>query len=102
MNHVIILLAGTTMRTHKSMQECITYIFLEKNGSVVKKLTSDWNRLGSIEYIVSRDEKGVLHAFHNVCRHHASLLVAGTGKKSCFACPYHVSLWEHKNLSLVA
>ncbi|XP_057786327.1 choline monooxygenase, chloroplastic [Salvia miltiorrhiza] len=46
-------------------------------------------RLGNIEYIVSRDEEGTLHAFHNVCRHHASLLVAGTGKSSCFACPYH-------------
>ncbi|KAG8376410.1 hypothetical protein BUALT_Bualt09G0060600 [Buddleja alternifolia] len=46
-------------------------------------------RLGSIEYVVSRDEKGTLYAFHNVCRHHASLLASGTGKKSCFVCPYH-------------
>ncbi|KAH6837914.1 choline monooxygenase [Perilla frutescens var. hirtella] len=46
-------------------------------------------RLGNIEYVVSRDEKGMLHAFHNVCRHHASLLAAGAGKKSCFVCPYH-------------
>ncbi|KAI3443396.1 hypothetical protein Pfo_000061 [Paulownia fortunei] len=46
-------------------------------------------RLGSIEYVVCRDEKGTLYAFHNVCRHHASLLASGTGKKSCFVCPYH-------------
>ncbi|KAK6139794.1 hypothetical protein DH2020_026470 [Rehmannia glutinosa] len=46
-------------------------------------------RLGSIEYVVCRDEKGTLHAFHNVCRHHASLVASGTGKKSCFVCPYH-------------
>ncbi|PIN19115.1 Choline monooxygenase [Handroanthus impetiginosus] len=46
-------------------------------------------RQGSIEYVVCRDEKGTLHAFHNVCRHHASLLASGAGKKSCFVCPYH-------------
>ncbi|CAA2986633.1 choline monooxygenase, chloroplastic isoform X1 [Olea europaea subsp. europaea] len=46
-------------------------------------------RLGNIEYVVCRDETGTLHAFHNVCRHHASLLASGTGNKSCFICPYH-------------
>ncbi|CAA0821443.1 Choline monooxygenase- chloroplastic [Striga hermonthica] len=46
-------------------------------------------RLGSIEYVVCRDEEGTLHAFHNVCRHHASLVASGTGKRSCFVCPYH-------------
>ncbi|XP_073034468.1 choline monooxygenase, chloroplastic [Primulina eburnea] len=45
--------------------------------------------LGSIEYVVCRDEKGMLNAFHNVCRHHASLLASGMGKKTCFVCPYH-------------
>ncbi|KAK4396720.1 Choline monooxygenase, chloroplastic [Sesamum angolense] len=47
-------------------------------------------RLGSIEYVVCRDDKGTLYAFHNVCRHHASLIASGTGKTSCFVCPYHV------------
>ncbi|PKA65791.1 Choline monooxygenase, chloroplastic [Apostasia shenzhenica] len=28
-------------------------------------------------------------AFHNVCRHHASILAFGSGKKSCFECLYH-------------
>ncbi|XP_021970709.1 choline monooxygenase, chloroplastic isoform X2 [Helianthus annuus] len=46
-------------------------------------------RLGNIEYVVCRDEYGELHAFHNVCRHHASLLAFGSGKGSCFTCPYH-------------
>ncbi|XP_076947700.1 choline monooxygenase, chloroplastic-like [Bidens hawaiensis] len=46
-------------------------------------------RLGNIEYVVCLDEKGELRAFHNVCRHHASLLVSGSGKGSCFTCPYH-------------
>ncbi|GMN55262.1 hypothetical protein TIFTF001_024386 [Ficus carica] len=46
-------------------------------------------RLGSIEFVVCRDDDGKVQAFHNVCRHHASLLAYGSGKKSCFVCPYH-------------
>ncbi|KAK1366748.1 Choline monooxygenase, chloroplastic [Heracleum sosnowskyi] len=46
-------------------------------------------RLGNIEYVVCRDNNGELEAFHNVCRHHASLLSFGSGKKTCFTCPYH-------------
>ncbi|CAI9298094.1 unnamed protein product [Lactuca saligna] len=46
-------------------------------------------RIGNIEYVVCRDENGKLRAFHNVCRHHASLLASGSGKGSCFVCPYH-------------
>ncbi|KAF8033662.1 hypothetical protein BT93_C0059 [Corymbia citriodora subsp. variegata] len=46
-------------------------------------------RLGSVEFVVCRDDNGKIHAFHNVCRHHASLLASGSGKKSCFVCPYH-------------
>ncbi|KAG4932375.1 hypothetical protein AAZX31_17G056100 [Glycine max] len=46
-------------------------------------------RLGDVEYVVCRDDSGIVRAFHNVCRHHASLLAYGSGKKSCFVCPYH-------------
>ncbi|XP_054806671.1 choline monooxygenase, chloroplastic isoform X2 [Prosopis cineraria] len=46
-------------------------------------------RLGRVEFVVCRDENGKVHAFHNVCRHHASLLASGSGHKSCFVCPYH-------------
>ncbi|CAN1159870.1 Choline monooxygenase, chloroplastic [Linum perenne] len=47
-------------------------------------------RLGKVEFVVCRDDGGKVEAFHNVCRHHASILVAsGSGKKSCFVCPYH-------------
>ncbi|KAM7274058.1 hypothetical protein ACFE04_028722 [Oxalis oulophora] len=46
-------------------------------------------RLGDVEYVVCRDDSGKLRAFHNVCRHHASILASGSGKKSCFVCPYH-------------
>ncbi|KAK7291851.1 hypothetical protein RIF29_07334 [Crotalaria pallida] len=46
-------------------------------------------RLGDVEFVVCRDENGKVRAFHNVCRHHASLLASGSGQKSCFVCPYH-------------
>lgn len=41
--------------------------------------------------MVCRDTEGRLRAFHNVCRHHASLLARDSGRKLCFVCPYHVS-----------
>ncbi|MQL94484.1 hypothetical protein Taro_027144 [Colocasia esculenta] len=46
-------------------------------------------RLGTIQFVVCRDADGDLHAFHNICRHHATLLAYGSGQKSCFVCPYH-------------
>ncbi|XP_062234250.1 choline monooxygenase, chloroplastic isoform X2 [Phragmites australis] len=47
------------------------------------------NQLGNVEFVICRDANGKLHAFHNVCRHHASLLACGSGQKTCFQCPYH-------------
>uniref|UniRef100_A0A0E0E5W8 Choline monooxygenase, chloroplastic n=1 Tax=Oryza meridionalis TaxID=40149 RepID=A0A0E0E5W8_9ORYZ len=47
------------------------------------------SRLGNVEFVICRDANGELHAFHNVCRHHASLLACGSGQKTCFQCPYH-------------
>ncbi|CAN0901379.1 Choline monooxygenase, chloroplastic, partial [Linum grandiflorum] len=46
-------------------------------------------RLGNVEFVVCRDDGGKVEAFHNVCRHHASLVASGSGQKSCFVCPYH-------------
>ncbi|KNA05499.1 hypothetical protein SOVF_189800, partial [Spinacia oleracea] len=46
-------------------------------------------RLGNVEYVICRDGVGKIHAFHNVCRHHASILAYGSGRKTCFVCPYH-------------
>lgn len=69
-----------------------------------------WCRLGNVEFVVCRDDDGKIAAFHNVCRHHASLLVSGSGKSSCFTCPYHVCMlmfvcipfdWLQKLLSRV-
>ncbi|CAM8936067.1 unnamed protein product [Rhodiola kirilowii] len=45
--------------------------------------------LGNVEYVVCRDLDGNINAFHNVCRHHASLIMSQSGQTSCFVCPYH-------------
>lgn len=76
----------------------ITYIYICKLFCVLFNVYENfvrrikhWCRLGDVEYVVCRDDNGKIHAFHNVCSHHASILVSGNGKKSCFVCPYHVS-----------
>ncbi|MEM7214260.1 MAG: aromatic ring-hydroxylating dioxygenase subunit alpha [Pseudomonadota bacterium] len=38
---------------------------------------------------VTRDRKGVLQAFYNVCAHRGHELVQGSGKKNLIVCPYH-------------
>ena len=38
---------------------------------------------------VVRDHKGALHAYYNVCRHRAHLLLEGHGNTKVITCPYH-------------
>ncbi len=40
-------------------------------------------------WIVVRAEDGVLRAFHNVCRHHATAVARGAGTCAELVCPYH-------------
>ncbi len=40
-------------------------------------------------YLVLRDSRGVLRGMHNVCRHHAALLLQGEGSVERIVCPYH-------------
>lgn len=52
----------------------------------------DWLKfeVAGFEFIVSRDRKGEVHAFHNVCRHRAFSVVEGhQGNSKIFACRYH-------------
>lgn len=46
--------------------------------------------VGKVKYVVCRDQEGRLHAFHNVCRHHAAAVAKGSGCTLSFVCPYHV------------
>jgi len=40
-------------------------------------------------YVVLRDKKGGLRAFHNVCAHHAAQVACGQGHAEELVCPYH-------------
>ena len=46
------------------------------------------NLLGE-PYVIVRGQDGVLRAFDNVCRHHATTLVKGSGCIDRLQCPYH-------------
>lgn len=42
------------------------------------------------EYVITRDRKGQIHGFHNVCRHRAYPVVeAASGKNQILSCKYH-------------
>ena len=40
-------------------------------------------------HVVVRADDGQLRGFHNVCRHHATLVMEGAGRCSELVCPYH-------------
>jgi choline monooxygenase len=42
-----------------------------------------------LPFVVLRDGTGLLRAFHNVCRHHAAEVCAGSGHLDELSCPYH-------------
>lgn len=46
--------------------------------------------LGDDSVIISRDDKGIVGAMHNVCRHRGSRVCAEkSGNRKAFVCPYH-------------
>ncbi len=45
--------------------------------------------LAGLPWFVVRREDGALAAFHNACRHHATVLLEGTGCAERVTCPYH-------------
>jgi phenylpropionate dioxygenase-like ring-hydroxylating dioxygenase large terminal subunit len=54
--------------------------------------TGDWVRyeVAGYEFVVVRDNKGVIHAFHNVCRHRGFPIVTkDEGNSYVFSCKYH-------------
>jgi len=40
-------------------------------------------------YVITRDDNNELHAFYNVCRHHAAAVATGEGSAKRLSCPYH-------------
>lgn len=52
----------------------------------------DWVRtsVAGFGFMITRDRKGNIHAFHNVCRHRAYPVVSGdSGNSKILACKYH-------------
>jgi Rieske 2Fe-2S family protein len=45
--------------------------------------------LGLDSLILVRDQRGVLRAFHNLCRHRGAPLKEGAGRCASLTCPYH-------------
>ena len=48
--------------------------------------------VGSQSIVVTRDQEGRLHAFHNTCRHRGSVLCTQAGGRfrgNSIVCPYH-------------
>ena len=45
-------------------------------------------------FVVTRDERGELRGFYNVCAHHGTCVAKGDGCVTHFTCPYHG--WEYR------
>jgi len=45
-------------------------------------------------WVIVRDESGELRGFHNVCRHHATAVMKGSGSCGELVCPYHGWTYE--------
>ena len=46
-------------------------------------------RVGVEPVIITRDDKGEVHAMFNICRHRGVELASGSGRTRVFSCPYH-------------
>lgn len=53
-----------------------------------------WEELGE-SIVVTRDEQGVVRAFHNSCRHRGTRLVCKAGRTPHLQCAYHGWIYGH-------
>ena len=59
--------------------------------------------IGQNPVLIVRDGEGVVHAFHNVCRHRGSrICTKSKGKVATLACPYHQWTYDLKGKLLFA
>jgi glycine betaine catabolism A len=68
------------------------WVYLCRAASLPEARSFRTFRLGTQSILVVRDDRGVLRAFHNTCRHRGSALcTAAEGKlrASAITCPYH-------------
>lgn len=63
---------------------------LEKTGSYITL------QIGVYPVVVVKGDKGVIHAFHNVCRHRGAKVCTGSkGRAAKLVCPYHKWTYNH-------
>ena len=62
---------------------------LATNGSFTTALVG-----GDLPVVVTRDAKGALHGFLNVCRHRAAPVAEGSGQVRVLQCPYHWWIYQ--------
>ena len=62
---------------------------LAANGSFTTALVG-----GDLPVVVTRDAKGALHGFLNVCRHRAAPVAEGSGQVRVLQCPYHWWIYQ--------
>jgi choline monooxygenase len=46
-------------------------------------------------YIITKNSKGEIKSFYNICSHHGSIIMEGCGNNPEFVCPYHG--WTYNN-----
>lgn len=69
-----------------------TWIYVCRSSEVVERRAYLTFRLGGQDVVLVRDDAGVLHGFHNTCRHRgAALCLEARGKlrTPAIVCPYH-------------
>ncbi|SHM64968.1 aromatic ring-hydroxylating oxygenase subunit alpha [Cryptosporangium aurantiacum] len=50
--------------------------------------------------LLTRDRRGKVHAFANVCRHRGVRVVDGSGHRGTFACPFHAWVYDNEGALL--
>ncbi len=51
-------------------------------------------RAGLVPVVVARDHEGSLNAFVNICRHRATEVAQGRGRRETLQCPYHAWTYD--------
>lgn len=73
-----------------------SWIYVCREAEIAGALNFRTVGVGTQSVVILRDETGVLHAFHNTCRHRGSELCAaseGRLKARLLTCPYHA--WSY-------
>ncbi|CAL8467964.1 g7502 [Coccomyxa elongata] len=81
----------TSGALHSEVQQIFTrfWVCIGQLGNLKEPGTFTAGSYMSMPYVVTRSYDNKIHAFHNVCRHHAAAVATGSGSQDCLTCPYH-------------